>query len=663
MNPAELHIDAQQLQRLLASEHDVVEAADLLEHLETCGACRQQLEKLAADAGSWDDAQRFLSPSGLDDVTSESGERSFNHHPDSLVWRDSPLEWTEGMVRELLAPASHPELLGRIGRYDVERFLGAGGMGIVFKAFDTELHRPVAIKVLAPHLAHSPAARARFAREAKAAAAVVHEHVVPIYNVESERPLPMLVMQFVLGETLQQRIDREGPMGLSAILRIGLQIARGLAAAHAQGLVHRDIKPSNVLLEQDVERALIADFGLARAADDAHVTRTGFHVGTPAYMSPEQARGEPIDARSDLFSLGCVLYTMCAGKPPFVAETSLGVLRRITDSEPPSLVSLRPDLPKWMQALVDRLMAKEASDRFSDASSVSEVLESALAHHQAPKSSPVPSCLRARHRFDFWKIATGRFLMEDKRILSMVALGMFLCAMLIPLPMAAFGRHEYAVLFAAVASVLAVLFALLSRKYYFSRLVLVFVGVFAGLGAVGLAASIFAFSWRARLAQHEVAQASRHASEMAYRTMMLQSSETPPEDFSDQWVTRNMMGLTKLEAIRLGFQWTGIKPESGSVEELNRSEFVKPDGSSIDWSEARDYILVRFPNSAPSYTFYGAPGARSLPRPFGKDLYVFLNASERVTDLLFLPHSKEGAMIPTTVPESEKSADGSAVPH
>ena len=271
-----------------------------------------------------------------------------------------PVAWTESMASQLLSPASHPELLGRIGRYDVERLIGSGGMGVVFKAHDSELNRPVAIKILAPYLSSSGPARKRFAREARAAAAVVHEHVVPIYNVETEREVPFLVMHYIAGESLQGRIDREGALELCEILRIGMQVASGLSAAHQQGLVHRDIKPSNILMEQGVERALITDFGLARAADDASLTRTGFHPGTPQYMSPEQAAGEQVDARSDLFSLGSLLYTMCTGRPPFRAETSLGVLRRITDIEPRPIREINPNIPEWLCSIISKLMAKQA---------------------------------------------------------------------------------------------------------------------------------------------------------------------------------------------------------------------------------------------------------------------------------------------------------------
>ena len=195
-------------------------------------------------------------------------------------------------------------------------------MGTVFKAFDAALDRFVAIKMLPPHLAASGAARHRFAREARAAAAIVDDHVMPIYAVAEWQRIPYLVTQYSRGTTLQKRIQEQGPLELKEILRIGVQTVRGLAAAHAQGLVHRDVKPSNILLDSSVERALLTDFGLARAVDDASVTRTGVISGTPPYMSPEQARGETLDHRTDLFSLGSVLYAACTGHPPFRAESA-----------------------------------------------------------------------------------------------------------------------------------------------------------------------------------------------------------------------------------------------------------------------------------------------------------------------------------------------------
>src|SRR5947209_8324345 len=192
---------------------------------------------------------------------------------------------------DFLAPSDKPGALGRLGHYEILEVIGRGGMGIVLRAFDEKLHRVVAIKVMAAQLATNANARKRFTREARAAAAVTHDHLVTIHAVEEGNGLPYLVMQFVSGMSLQQRLDRSGPLELREIVRIGMQTAAGLAAAHAHGLIHRDIKPANILLENGVERVKITDFGLARAVADASLTQSGVVAGTPQYMSPEQARG------------------------------------------------------------------------------------------------------------------------------------------------------------------------------------------------------------------------------------------------------------------------------------------------------------------------------------------------------------------------------------
>src|SRR6185369_11026461 len=185
--------------------------------------------------------------------------------------------------------------------------LGQGGFGIVFRAFDDVLQRVVAVKVLSPHMAATSPPRKRFLREAQTSAQVRHENVVQVYEV-GEKPLPYLVMEFIPGETLQQRLDRVGPVEPAEVVRVGRQIAEGLAAAHATDLIHRDIKPGNILLEGGHLKAKLTDFGLARAADDASISQSGIIAGTPMYMAPEQAKGETLDQRADLFSLGSVLY-------------------------------------------------------------------------------------------------------------------------------------------------------------------------------------------------------------------------------------------------------------------------------------------------------------------------------------------------------------------
>ena len=291
-----------------------------------------------------------------------------------------------------LDPPREPGHLGRLDNYEVLSVVGRGGMGVVFKARDESLDRIVAIKVLAPQYAANGAARKRFIREAKAVAAVVHDHVVAVHYV-NER-VPYLVMQFVPGTSLQDRLERTGPLKVAEVLRIGTQIAAGLAAAHKQGVVHRDIKPSNILLENGVERVKITDFGLARMVDDASVTQSGVIAGTPLFMSPEQARGEAPDPRSDLFSLGSVLYAMCAGHPPFRASGTMAVLKRVIEDSPRPPSQVNPEVPDWLDAIILKLLAKDPADRFWTAEAAGNLLERHLAHIQQPDRAPMPARIR-----------------------------------------------------------------------------------------------------------------------------------------------------------------------------------------------------------------------------------------------------------------------------
>ncbi len=313
-------------------------------------------------------------------------------HFDDHERDDEDLESLVGM----LGPTDHPEMLGRIGHYEVAGVLGRGGMGAVFKAFDHSLNRFVAIKVMLPHLAASGAARKRFAREAQAAAAVVDDHVMAIHSVSEWKSMPYIVMPYTRGISLQKRLQDQGPLELREILRIAMQSARGLAAAHAQGLVHRDIKPANIFLQDNVERVQLMDFGLARAANDnAGLTRTGMLAGTPQYMSPEQVRAEAVDGRSDLYGLGAVMYAICTGYPPYRAESSYAVLRMITDQSPRAIRELNPDIPEWLCAIISKLMAKQSKERFASAAEVANLLEACLAHVQEPTRSPLPAAVEA----------------------------------------------------------------------------------------------------------------------------------------------------------------------------------------------------------------------------------------------------------------------------
>ncbi|MEM7396801.1 MAG: serine/threonine-protein kinase, partial [Verrucomicrobiota bacterium] len=252
---------------------------------------------------------------------------------------------------------------GLLAGYEVLEEIARGGMGVVLKALDPGLQRYVAIKVLAPELAAFPESRQRFLREARSAAAVDHENILPIHRVGEENGFPFIVMPLVEGESLLARIKRIGPLPYDDLVRIAIRAARGLAAAHAKGVMHRDIKPDNILLESDSDRVWLADFGLARVAEDEGITRTGVMAGTPQYFSPEQALGEQVDVRSDLFSFGSLLYTMAIGHPPFKAPKLIAVVRKVVDEEPERPSSLRPDMPPGLEVLILELMNKDPAGR------------------------------------------------------------------------------------------------------------------------------------------------------------------------------------------------------------------------------------------------------------------------------------------------------------
>jgi serine/threonine-protein kinase len=357
--------------RLLAEDRlPPADLTDLEAHLQSCPACQASLDQIAA-RDRWLGAARHYLGETRDAVLGQPAGGA-------------------GQGLDFLVPSDWPESLGRLGHYEVRGVLGRGGMAVVLKALDPALNRNVAIKVMASHLASCGAARQRFLREAKAAAAVVHEHVVAVHAVEEAGGLPYLVMEYVPGRSLQERIDRQGPLGLHEILRIGMQAAAGLAAAHAQGLVHRDVKPANILLENGVERARLTDFGLARAVDEAALTQSGVVAGTPHYMAPEQARAEAVDHRADLFSLGSTLYAMCTGYPPFRADSAVAVLRRVSDDEPRPVREVNPAVPDWLAALIARLHAKDPGQRYQSAAEVALVLSRGLAHLQQPLAAPAP---------------------------------------------------------------------------------------------------------------------------------------------------------------------------------------------------------------------------------------------------------------------------------
>jgi serine/threonine protein kinase/alpha-beta hydrolase superfamily lysophospholipase len=272
------------------------------------------------------------------------------------------------------------ERLGRVStaiaeRYRVEREIGRGGMATVLLAQDLRHRRPVAIKVLSPRVATS-LTDAHFLREIEISARLRHPHILPLFDSGEAAGLPFFVMPYVQGETLRQRLDREGALAVQDALRIGREVADALGHAHARGVVHRDIKPGNILLEE--RHALVADFGIGRAmdfADSEKLTRTGVSVGTPTYMSPEQISGEDVDHRSDLYSLACVLFEMLAGRPPFVGRSVVNLVKQHVLERPPLLTAAAPAVPAWLSEVVDRSLAKSPDERHQTAEELMEALD------------------------------------------------------------------------------------------------------------------------------------------------------------------------------------------------------------------------------------------------------------------------------------------------
>jgi len=392
MKPKPLSCDPELLRQSLDDSLPEEQESALADHLSECPACQGELEQLAA-AGTQLSRLREILKQEAQRSGHGSADGGQSTGPGSQLSGEGYLDSLADFAVDFLEPPTTPQTVGRLGDVDIQELIGHGSMGIVLKGFQKELNRPVAVKVLAPHLATSGAARKRFAREAQATAVIVHPNVMPILTVNSSGKLPYLVMPYVACESLQHRLEREGPLETIDVLRIAMQVSSGLAAAHAQGLVHRDVKPANILLEMGVDRVMLTDFGLARAADDATLTRTGVIAGTPQYMSPEQARGEAVDHRSDLFSLGSVLYATCTGRPPFRAESSYGILRRITDTEPRPIREINPGIPDWVVAVVAKLHAKDPAERFLSADESAQLLEAGLAHVQQPTVVPLPKSL------------------------------------------------------------------------------------------------------------------------------------------------------------------------------------------------------------------------------------------------------------------------------
>jgi eukaryotic-like serine/threonine-protein kinase len=261
-----------------------------------------------------------------------------------------------------------------VGRYSLERELGRGGMGVVYLAREVLLDRPVAIKLLPPELAARPELRDRFMREARTAARLSHPYIVPIHAVDEIGGFVFIVMAYVDGGTLAQRIAAHGPLPAHDVTRIMREVAWALAYAHAQGVVHRDIKPANILLERGTGRAMVADFGIARLAETTGDTAAGVVLGTPEFMSPEQATAEELDGRSDLYALGIVAYLALTGTLPFTANTAQGVIAQHLTQPPPPVATIARGIPRSLAQAIDKCLQKQPSARFPNGEALADAL-------------------------------------------------------------------------------------------------------------------------------------------------------------------------------------------------------------------------------------------------------------------------------------------------
>lgn len=410
--------DLDVIRSMVDGERSADEVEAVAVHLELCSACALAAEQMLPAGNTFADA--FAAATHPNDELAERAliDRLQSLHPanetvtlDVMTRGDQQGNGDEAATlgyassstdvmaeaRTMLAPAQAPDELGRLGPYRVLKLLGAGGMGLVLQAEDTQLDRLVALKVMRRTAAEKPSARQRFLREARAAAKVKHGHIVTIHSVGEDHGVPYLATELLEGEPLDSRVQRTPSLTLPEILRIGRETAAGLAAAHQRGLIHRDIKPANLWLETSVENGKesfhtkILDFGLARAAgEDEHLTQSGLIVGTPAYMAPEQAHGGEIDHRCDLFSLGVVLYRLCTGKLPFAGKTTMAVLAALATHTPATPREINPDVPAPVSDLIMKLLQRDPTRRFGSAQEVEQAIARLEANLTAPPAVTVP---------------------------------------------------------------------------------------------------------------------------------------------------------------------------------------------------------------------------------------------------------------------------------
>ena len=377
------------LQALIAGTLAVDDETTVAGHLANCDTCQAQIETIAAPAGFQADVAQWLSDStdhsdllsniianAEADIRESSRELTMgqptvsvtgNSLEDSVLSGDSRQKRGYADVEKWLEVDDHPTAVGRLGQFRLTEFIGRGGMGSVFKADDLKLQREVAVKILSPELASNEEACERFLREARAIAAINHDNIVTIHAVGEDAALPYFVMEYVHGHSLQEHLDRRGQLRDSETTRIARHVAKGLAAAHAKGIIHRDIKPANILIQKDSKRAKLTDFGLARAGGDGSLTSAGMLVGTPAFLPPEALEEKEIDERSDLFSLGVTFYRAVSGKLPFEGTTPFATMQRVAKTEFTPLHELVPDVSAELCDIINSLLQRDPDQRIESA--------------------------------------------------------------------------------------------------------------------------------------------------------------------------------------------------------------------------------------------------------------------------------------------------------
>jgi hypothetical protein len=399
-----------QLSRLLVGElpRDLAEALE--EHLSRCATCVQKVQTLPSEDTFVEAARQQLeSPADQEKgIVQELIDKLQRLQPPAGMPMPATEERSESGAGkdaadrfDFLAPAQQTDEMGRLGGYRILRVLGRGGMGVVFEGEDLRLGRKVAIKAMLPHLAGKHSFRQRFLREARTAAALAHDHIVPIFHVGEEHGAPFIVMPLLRGESLDARLACGEALSMAEVRRVGREIAQGLAVAHAAGLIHRDIKPDNLWLEAPGNRVKILDFGLARvSSEESSLTQQGAIVGTPAYMAPEQVRAGEIDSRCDLFSLGVILYRLATGQPPFNGTDAVSTLMSVATEEPPPPRQINPQIPPALAQLIMKLLRKRPEERYQSAAEVVQ----ALTRIESPTTT-TPAPVRGRTRR--WLVAAG----------------------------------------------------------------------------------------------------------------------------------------------------------------------------------------------------------------------------------------------------------------